>query len=92
MPTDRLKDVDQREWPLAAVDNDSARLIVTRTRVTKDAGLPSQTVEERWEAEVAKSRIRILVAAAPTQAEFDIALVTWRQALVDARNTLAAMA
>lgn len=91
MPVNRLKDVDQRDWPLEAVDNDAAKLVVTRTRTTKDAGLPTQTITDLWEAEIVRSRVKVLVAQAPTMAEFDTALNTWRQAIVDARNTLATM-
>jgi hypothetical protein len=91
MPVDHLKDIDQREWPLDPVENDAAKLVVTRTRVTRDVGLPTQTATDTWEAEIVRSRVKILVAQAPTMAEFDAALNTWRQAIVDARATLAAM-
>ncbi len=98
MPVDDLKDIDQREWPLdpltlpdPADPGTAVKLIVTRTRTTKDLGLPTQTVTDRWEAEVLRARSRQLVCAAPTMAEFDSQLNTLRQAIVDARSLLAAM-
>lgn len=94
MPVDDTKTVDQREWPLDPITlpnvtdpNDHAKLVITRTVISKDLGTPTATVEERWEAEVQRGRTRLLVAGAATKAEFDGQLNTWRQALVDIRAT-----
>lgn len=92
MPVNQTKDVDLREWPLEPVDNDSCKLVVTHTTIVKDLGTPAETAEHRWEAEMRLGRAKLLVAAAPTQAEFDASLNMWRQAVADARATLPAMA
>ena len=92
MPVDDTKKVDQREWPLEPVDGEAVKLVVTHTTTTKDVGTPSETVTHRWEAEVSRARTKLLVCSAPTQPEMDTALNTLRQAVVDARALLPAMA
>jgi hypothetical protein len=92
LPVDQTKDVDQREWPLVAADGEDVTLRVTHTTTTKDIGQPSQVIEHRWEAEIQRGRTRLVVVASTDQADFDNALNTWRQAIVDARALLPDMA
>ena len=88
---DTRKEVNQRQWTLAPIDNEPVEFWVTHTIVTKDVTLPTETVEHKWEAELVRNRSRFVVALSTTQADFDSALNELRQAIVEARNVLVEM-
>lgn len=92
MAEDTTKGVDQRSWPSTVIDNHDVRWMVTHTTTTRDVGLPSESVEHRWECEVRWQQIKFLVAEGSTQQEFDAMMNTIRQVCVDIRATIPAMA
>jgi hypothetical protein len=88
---DQNKTVTSRRWVLEPVDSVTPELWVRHTTVVRDVGLPGEITEHTWEAELVLQRNKIVVAVGSSQAEFDTALNTWRQAIVDARSGLGTM-
>jgi hypothetical protein len=92
---DTKKTTNQKRWALVDVAQGDvaakAELWVTHVITVKDFGLPTETTEHNWEAEITIGRVKTVVAVASGMAEFDTALNELRLAIVDARNALATM-
>lgn len=91
MAESQRKTVNTRIWPLPAVNNEPMELRITHTTTVRDAGLPTESTEHNYEAEVAWMRQKITITSASSQTEFDANLNTWRQIIVDVRSNLATL-
>lgn len=89
------KNTVQKRWALADVTQgdvtNKAEIWITHTSTVKDVGLPTETTEHWWEAEVNIARVKLVVVASAGKTEFDAALNVLRQAIVDARAALDTM-
>lgn len=95
MALDTNKTTTQKRWPLLGVTEgegtSDAELWVTHQATVKNVGQPTETTTHDWDAELRVGRTKLTVARSSGMAEFDAALNTLRQAIVDARNSLITM-
>jgi hypothetical protein len=95
MAMDTNKTTTQKRWPLVAVEesgvSNEVEIWITHTATVRDVGEPTETTEHHWDAEIKVGRVKLVVAKSAGMGEFDDALNAFRQAIVDARNTLATM-
>jgi hypothetical protein len=93
------KIISSRSWPLTPISADTTPILwVTHEVITKDAGLPTESIEHDWTLEARFPKIgtnadrnKVILGKASGQPEFDALLNVVRQAMVDARAGLGTM-